>query len=344
MARRTIRRTIKRLRVTPASGQVCVRGQRAHGNTADGLAYATPSTITTLIPIGYFTEDVTGDGTLTTLVDLFEEVSLDAWDNDDAPNDVQAADVFTEVYLKDGTTVSTSDGSGTRSKAGRVFLLEDGRVYLQQGLAVAGPTGASSGAAQNSGVADKTALAAIAAASRFDGMVVMIRADGSLWRFVAASTAGEDTNKELVIAPAAGTGRWLAADKHKTLKLAIGFGTADGAALLAVPAGFALRLAGFPFWEVTTSFAGGSSSAIGLSTSVTGYETKGDLLGGAAGDVEAALTAGVRAGTLGGELDDHVGFQALALVEDDEIQFDRVTSVFTSGAGFARVPVAISHV
>lgn len=340
MARRTHRLTIKRLRVTLASGQVAARGKRAHANTADGLAYATPSTITTLIPIGYFTEDVTGDGTLTTLVDLFEEVSLDGWDNDDSPNAVEAADVFTEVYLKDETTVSTL--STNRSKAGRVFMIgDDGRVYIQQGLAVAGPTGASIGATETSGVADKTALKGIAAASRHDGMLVMVRADGSLWRFVAASTLSSDEAEELAIEPSAGAGCWLRADKAAVLKLPIGFGTADGAAILTVPAGFVLRLTGFPFWDITTSFTGGSSSAIGVSTDVTGYDTKGDLLGGASGDVLAGLTAGIRAGTLGGELDDHVGFQALALVEGDEIQFDRITSAFTAGAGFVCVPVAI---
>jgi hypothetical protein len=341
MARRTHRKTIKRLRVTLASGEVAVRGQRAHANTANGTVYADHGTITTLIPIGYFTEDVTGDGTITTLVDLFEEISLDGWDNDDAPNNVEAADRFTEVYLKDETTVSTL--STNRSAAGRVFEIgEDGRVYLQQGLAVAGPTGASVGASQNSGVADKAALSAIAAASRFDGMLVMVRADGSLWRFDAAGTATEDEGQELVIAPDAGTGRWLAADKHKTLKLPFSFADADGHALLTVPAGFVLRLAGFPFWDITTSFSGGSSSAIGVSTDVTGYTTEGDLLGGATGDVEAALTAGVRAGTLGGELDDHVGFQALALIEGDVIEYDEITSAFTAGAGFVCIPVAIS--
>jgi hypothetical protein len=172
-------------------------------------------------------------------------------------------------------------------------------------------------------------------------MLVMLRDTGALYRFVAASTADEDEAQELVIAPDAGTGRWLRADKACVLKLPLAYTTADGAPILTVPAGFVLRLTGFPFWDVETGFSGGSSSAIGVSTSVTGYETKGDLLGGAAGDVAAGLTAGIRAGTLGGELDDHVGFQALALVEGDEIQFDRITSVFTAGAGFACIPVAI---
>jgi hypothetical protein len=340
MARRTIQRTIKRLRVTLANLEVAVRGQRAHANTADGLVYADPGTITTLIPIGYFTEDVTGDGTLTTVVDLFEEVKLDAWDNDAEPNNVQAADVFTEVYLLDETTVTTD--STSHSKAGRVFMIEDGRVYVQQGLAVAGPTGATVGADQVGGVADKAALSAIVAASRFDGMLVMVRADGSLWRFDAASTATEDEGQELVIEPDAGTGAWLAADKAKILKLPFSFADADAHAILTVPAGFVLRLAGFPFWDITTSFSGGSSSAIGVSTDVTGYTTKGDLLGGAAGDVEAALTAGIRAGTLGGELDDHVGFQFLALIEGDVIRYDEITSAFTAGAGFVCIPVTIA--
>lgn len=340
-ARRRKIRTVGTIRVTPATGEVCERGKRAHGNTANGLAYADPAAITTLIPIGYWTEDVTGDGTITTLVELFEEVRLDGWVNDEAPNDVQAGDVFTEVYLKDEVTVTT-DATG-HSKAGRVFLIEDGFVYLQQGLAVSGPTGASIGASESSGVADKAALQAIPAASRHDGMLVMVRADGSLWRFDAASTLTSDEGEELAIEPDAGAGCWLAADKAKVLKLPFSFADADAHALLTVPAGFVLRLIGCPFWDVTTSFAGGSSSAIGVSTDVTGYDTKGDLLGGAAGDVEAGLTAGVRAGTLGGELNDNVGFAALALIEGDVIRYDEITSAFTSGAGFVCVPVAIAH-
>lgn len=339
MARRTHQRTIKRLRVTPKSGQVCVRGQRAHANTADGLVYATPSTITTLIPIGYFTEDMTGDDVLTTVVELFEEIKVDGWDNAAEPNDVQASDVFTEVYLADGTTVTTD--STSHSKAGRVMFIEDGIVYVQAGLAVAGPTGDSGSALSSGGVASRTALKAVAAASRFDGQLVMVRSDGSLWRFVAASTQAADGSNELVLVPDAGTGRWVRADKSAILKLPIGFGTADGADLILVPAGMTLRITGFPFWEVTTAFAGGAASAIGLSTTVTGYDTKGDVLGGATGDVEAGLTAGIRPGTVGAEMD-LTGFHEILLVAGAAIEFDRITSVFTSGAGFACVPVSIS--
>lgn len=135
MARRTTHRTVKRLRVTLANTEVAVRGYCAYANEANGLVYADPDGVTTLIPIGYFTEDVTGDGTATTVVDLFEEKRLDAWENDEAPNNVEASDLFSEVYAKDGKTVSTDDADGgsggTRSIAGRVFLIEDGRVYVQ---------------------------------------------------------------------------------------------------------------------------------------------------------------------------------------------------------------------
>jgi hypothetical protein len=338
---RVRKKSLKTIKVILASGEVAVMGNRAAIDTTDGLAYDCSTASTTLMPIGRFAEAKTGDGSATVLIDLEEEIWCSAWNNDTAPNNVTVANLWGSVYIKDQTTVSTSDGGGTRSVAGRVIAIDSGKIYVQAGLAVTGPSGL--GASFSSGVADKTALAAIVAASRFDGMLVMVRADGSLWRFVAASTASEDEGTELVIQPAAGTGRWLAADKTKVLKLPVAYTDADGAAILTVPTGFVLRITALPYWQVTTGWTGGSSSAIGVSTSVSGYDTKGDVLGGASGDVTATLgTAGIKAGTLGGEFDDNVGLQALALVAADELQFDRITSVFTAGAGYVCVPVAIA--
>lgn len=335
-------KTYKTIKVILASAEVAVKGNLAAIDTADGLAYDCSSASTTLLPIGRFAEALTGDGTLTVLIDLFEETICHAWANDTGPNNVTIANLWSSVYIKDQTTVSTSSGSSTRSVAGRVIAIENSLIYVQAGLAVTGPSGL--GASFSSGVATKAALSAIVAASRFDGMLTMVRADGSMWRFVAASTADEDEGQELVITPDAGSGRWVAADKFKVLKLPIIYTMSDGDAILTVPADVVLRLAAFPYWEVTTGFTGGSSSAIGVSTSVTGYETGGDILGGASGDVAATLVAGIAAGTQGGELDDNVGLQALALVEADELQFDAITSAFTAGAGFACIPVAIATV
>ncbi|MCP3886465.1 MAG: hypothetical protein GY700_13545 [Propionibacteriaceae bacterium] len=324
-----------------ATGETAVKGKHAAIDTSDGLCYDCDTASTTLLPIGRFAENLaTGDGSTEVLIDLYGEFAMQNWKNDTAPNDVQAANLFSSVFIKDGETVSTSNGGGTRSVAGRAIAIEGGRIYVQAGIGVTGPSGL--GANWSSGVADKAALSAIVAASRFTGMQVMVRADGSMWRFDGTSTATEDAGQELVIAPDAGSGRWISNDKFKTLKLPIDYTTADGAAILTVPADMTLRLAAFPYWEVTTGFTGGSSSAIGVSTSISGYDTKGDILGGASGDVAATLVAGDVAGTLGGELDDNVVFQALCLVAADEIQFDRITSVFTAGAGFVCLPVAIA--
>jgi hypothetical protein len=86
-------------------------------------------------------------------------------------------------------------------------------------------------------------------------------------------------------------------------------------------------------WEVTTGFTGGSSSAIGISSDATGWSTKGDLLGGAGGDVTATLGTAKKAiagtaGAMGG---------ALLIPSTKIIRFDRITSAYTAGAGFVRI-------
>jgi len=124
-------RTFKTLRVTLASGEAAVTGRRAHLSTDDGLCYADPGEHTDLLPAGRFMETFTGDGQRTTVIDLFEEIVAHAWQNDSPPNNVQATDLFGEVFLLDGTTVSTSDEGGTRSSGGRAILIEGGLVYVR---------------------------------------------------------------------------------------------------------------------------------------------------------------------------------------------------------------------
>ena len=124
-------KTLKTLRVTLASGEAAVTGRRAHVSTDDGLCYADPDGHTDLLPIGRFMETFTGNGSRTTVINLFEEILVHGWRNDAAPNAVQATDLFQEVFLADGTTVSTSDDGGTRSSGGRAILIEDGLVYVR---------------------------------------------------------------------------------------------------------------------------------------------------------------------------------------------------------------------
>lgn len=117
-----------------------------------------------------------------------------------------------------------------------------------------------------------------------------------------------------------------------TLALPATFATADAAVLYTVPTGMRMRIARV-FIEVTTAWTGGSSSAIGVSSSKTAHSTKGDLMGGASGDVLAGLTAGFR-GTIGADL----ATDGLVVLEAaDTIRFDRITSVFTAGAGIIHV-------
>jgi len=339
---RVRRKSFKTIRVVLYTGETAIKGNLAAIDTADGLARDGDSASTTLLPIGRFAEDLAlGDSSATVLIDLFEEVWAHGFLNDDSPNDIDSGDLWSEVYIKDAMTVSTSSGSSTRSKAGRVIAIEGDYVYVQAGVAVTGPSGL--GSDFSAGVADKAALSAIAAVNRYEGMIVTLQSDGSIWRFDSDGTATEDEGQELIVEPDAGDGQWVAADKYKVVKLPIDYSMSDGDAILTVPAGFVLRLVGQPFWEVTTGFTGGSSSAIGVSTSLTGYEAGGDVLGGASGDVAATLVAGIANGTIGDELGDETGFKAMLFVEGDELQFDAITSAFTAGEGFVCVPFAIMH-
>jgi hypothetical protein len=93
-----------------------------------------------------------------------------------------------------------------------------------------------------------------------------------------------------IIASASDPGRFVAELPEHVLGLDFTHATADAAALFTVPTGCKLHLLA-PWWDITTSMSGGSSSAIGVSSGKTGFTAKGCLLGGSAGDVAATLTA-----------------------------------------------------
>ena len=105
--------------------------------------------------------------------------------------------------------------------------------------------------------------------------------------------------------------------------------------LFTVPTGvrLAIHRAG---WDVDTSWTGGSSSAIGLSSSNAAYNTKGDIQGGAGGDLAAAMTGpGFRGGSAIGAKFATNGF--IVLVGGDTIRFDRIVSAYTAGSGRAQL-------
>lgn len=159
-------------------------------------------------------------------------------------------------------------------------------------------------------VADRTALAAISAANRVDGMIAEVLSDGSFWRFSSGSAlsadytgtvaipAGAVTGANLVLVPAVGTGRWLRADKAFTARIPFVQATANAAILWTPPSGLVVRMTGLPFWNITTFVAGDGARRIGASSSSADAEftAVGDLLGGTAGQLPVA---GVTPGVLG---------------------------------------------
>ena len=190
----------------------------------------------------------------------------------------------------------------------------------------------SSGAALPFSVATLTALKAIAAADRVHGQEVVVDADNSRWKF---RSDGALTGDDIVIAtPASGTGTWLRMPGTVDLAFPITFATADAAVLWTVPTGCKLKIHEL-YWLITTTFAGGSSSAIGVSSAKTGFNTKGDLLGGATGDLTATLvsTTGTVPGTIGVGINSVAKLKTAIWLPTDTIRFDRITSVYTAGVG-----------
>lgn len=198
-----------------------------------------------------------------------------------------------------------------------------------------------------SGVAVAASVATVAALKALDdpgdlvhGNEIVVDADGSRWTFHSTSAlTGDDI---LVVTPTAtayaSAGRWLRSVGRATLYLPFTFATADGATLLTVPTGAVIKLDS-AHWKITTGFTGGSSSAIGVDSSID--TTPGDILGGAGGDVAATLVAGTVAGTVGAKMDTDAELHAQILPAATTIRLQRITSAFTAGVGSVGLVVDI---
>jgi hypothetical protein len=96
------------------------KGKLACIDTATGLL-TNGATSATLRPIGYWDEDLTGDGSATVRVRLFHEIRVHWFDNDTGTA-VVATDLGNLCYILDETTV-TGDPTGA-SAAGRVWAVD----------------------------------------------------------------------------------------------------------------------------------------------------------------------------------------------------------------------------
>ena len=114
------------------------------------------------------------------------------------------------------------------------------------------------------------------------------------------------------------------------------YATADAAVLYTMPTGAKFMPYDFS-WTVGTGFTGGTSSAIGVSTTKSGMTTKGDLLGGATGDLAATLVAGTYIlGTIGTVWTTPTERRKV-WAATEIFRFDRIASAFTAGSGSVRV-------
>lgn len=169
--------------------------------------------------------------------------------------------------------------------------------------------------------------------NRWDGLSAFVGDDEWVFRAGSALT-GDDIMVATPDSPGNLPGRWVRKPGSAVLRLPFVAATLDAAALLTLQAGARFMLEEI-FWRVTTSFTGGTSAAIGLSSSKSGFTAKGDLLGGASGDVLATLAASTNfiPGTVG-TIFDTIAEKRLAVFNPgDAFRHDRITSNFTAGVG-----------
>jgi len=204
------------------------------------------------------------------------------------------------------------------------------------------PTGVplfTGGAAIAASVATVAALTALPLghAARTHGNVVEVDADGSRYRWHSTSTLTAVTALVVAADDAPTAGRWLRAPGRVTLAFPFTSATVDAAVLATLPSGCRFRLHEAS-WKISTTFAGGSSSAIGASSgTISGATTKGDILGGSGGDVAATLVStgpsGFISGTAGATMDSLANKRTKVFVATSTVRFDRIASAFTSGVG-----------
>lgn len=119
------------------SGEVAEKGHLACLDTTQSGKVVKGATSLTLIPLGIFQENLTGDGVKKISVKLFAEIKPHWWDND-ATVPVVAADIASPCFIKDSHTVSGDDTG--RSYAGLVLAVNAAKgVLVYQPLPTAIP-------------------------------------------------------------------------------------------------------------------------------------------------------------------------------------------------------------
>ena len=188
--------------------------------------------------------------------------------------------------------------------------------------------------------AELASVAAVQALTADDwNGVVYVGAKPYRWR---AASLANDTTGQLAIRPTAiasgDPGRFELDDASTTiLGAACTFATANSAVLYTVPVGFTLLVTPRAWWNNSIAWTGGTVASIGMSSSNAGYNTPGDLHGGAGGDLTAAMGTGYKVGSaIGAKL---ASSGIVILTGGDTIIFNRIVDVYTAGAGVPNIGV-----
>lgn len=117
---------------------VAEKGKMAVGDVSTAGEVKPGTADTDLVPLGWFDQTLTGDGVKKVRVRFFRPKKLTWWVND-GTNPVLAADVFSDVYIVNDTTVSIL--ATGRSKAGKAFKVDTVKgVLVEMAITSGAPT------------------------------------------------------------------------------------------------------------------------------------------------------------------------------------------------------------
>lgn len=88
-----------------------------------------------LIAVGRWAQSVNNTGAAGAKEALAEEGTF-LWENSSAGDAIAQADVFKDCYVVDDQTVAKTDGTGTRSRAGKVHKVTSEGVWVRMGVGI----------------------------------------------------------------------------------------------------------------------------------------------------------------------------------------------------------------
>lgn len=126
--RDTIRRSGDNLSLKAAATKVYFAGALV---ARDGNGRATPGAVaTTIRGVGRARETVDNSAGADDALDVPIEKGIFRWDNSASTDEITAADIGSDCYIVDDQTVAKTNGTSTRSVAGKIHDVDDIGVWV----------------------------------------------------------------------------------------------------------------------------------------------------------------------------------------------------------------------